>query len=100
MFSISVHGARMVLSGHLDGSSDVYDQLSKALKLVANNAVLTIDASEITLDPSGVTRWLSASRKYLAPHQLSFEPSQLGMILELDDRYDHDNTSFGDQYAA
>jgi len=93
-FELAVYKDRIVLRGDLDDSPDVLAACSKNLESVPKFSTFTIDADEIRLVPEGVTVWIEAVSRFLMGCELIYNPSQLSLILEYDDRYKHPKSTF------
>ena len=86
---------RIVLSGDLDGSREVYQKCERAVKdAVLHGLHWTIDASKARLPRGGVESWIAIVREYMVKCHLDYLPSQLATNLEYDDEYTHPNSSF------
>src|SRR5437763_1195901 len=84
-FEILIRPTRLVLSGDLIRSPQVLAKCSEALSKIPLFPRLSVDAHDVRLSPEGVTIWIEAVHSFLMGCELTYTPSQLGLILQYDD---------------
>lgn len=91
---ISIHNSRIILSGDLNDSPLVLTRLREFLKPIPKFSQLVIEAQEAFITPEGVTAWIQAVEQFLMGCEIIYVSSQLGTILQYDERYKHPTSSF------
>lgn len=98
-FRIDIDRDRILLHGDLDGSPEMLLACGQAMRHLKPFGQLTIEASEAMISPRGVTAWIQAVEQFLMGCEIVYTPSQLGVILQYDERYPHLSSSF-QEYPA
>lgn len=93
-FEMLLRGNRIVVRGDLDDSPKVLMTCREVLERVPRFSSLMIEADEARVAPEGVTTWIEAVEQFLMGCELTYAPSQLGMILQFDDRYPHPRSHY------
>jgi len=93
-FAIYAHLPKIILRGDLDDSSDVLSKCRLVLENIPKFSRLTVEADSARVVPDGVTIWIQAVEQFLMGCELVYAPSQLGLILQYDCRYQHPKSSF------
>ena len=93
-FAIFAYPDRIILRGDLDDSSEVLASCRRALETVHKFSRFIVEAHEARVVPEGVTTWIQAVEQFLMGCELIYAPSQLGLILHYDSRYQHPRSSF------
>lgn len=98
MLNIIILKNNIILSGHLDGSQNTVNTLKDSFIHVPKG-MWNIIAQDISVEPDGITEWIKNVKMFLPNHKLTYDKSQLGLILECDERYDWHRATFEDQYS-
>jgi hypothetical protein len=93
-FEMLLQGNRIVVRGDLDDSARVLMTCRGILERIPKFSSLIIEANEARIVPEGVTTWIEAVEQFLMGCELTYEPSQLGTILQFDDRYPHPRSRY------
>jgi len=95
---VSIHGDSIILEGRLKNSPETVNTLKQGLNLPTyrRSSTFTIFADNLRIAREGEKAWMCAVRKYLRKCRLVYAPSQLSMLIEFDDDYDHQNSIFED----
>jgi hypothetical protein len=96
---LDTRAATIALHGDLTGSKSVYEHLANQLWEASRSghAKWIIKADDARITPEGVTSWIQAVHECLGNCQLLYKPSQLDVILQCDDRYQHRASTFEDR---
>jgi hypothetical protein len=93
-FDINFAAQTIKLGGDLDDSPAVLARCRAVLERVPKFSRLTVEADELRIVPEGVDTWIAAAEEFLMGCELDYEPSQLGLVLQYDDRYRHPKSIF------
>jgi hypothetical protein len=95
-FEIVLQNERLILRGDLDKSPQVLARCRHVLETVPKFSRLFVEAYDARVTPEGVETWIAAVDHFLMGCELIYAPSQLGVILQYDDRYRHQKSSYQD----
>ena len=95
---INFEMATIRLSGDLTGTRQVRSKLAEALSNANQRSSWTVEANAARVIPAGVEVWIKATREHLGHSALTYEPSQLAMILQFDETYTHPSTRFNEDF--
>jgi hypothetical protein len=93
-FKIILKEGKITLCGDLDDSPAILSRCRAVLEQVPKFSRLTVEADELRIVPEGVDTWIAAAEQFLMGCELDYEPSQLGLVLQYDDRYRHPKSVF------
>lgn len=94
-FGIFVERDKIVLKGDIDSAHSVIRAACReAFANAPRLSRFVIDAADARIIPEGVTIWIQITEDLLADFELVYAPSQLGMILQYDERYKHPKSFF------
>lgn len=94
-FKIVVEPDKISLKGDLDSAhSTIRAACRQALENAPGLSRFVVDAVDLRVVPEGVTIWIQITEDLLADSELIYAPSQLGLILQYDERYKHANSVF------
>ncbi len=93
-FNIVLSAYKVALQGDLDDSPGVWTRCRAVLEKVPRSSRLIVEAHDARIIPEGVTTWIKAVEQFLADCELTYSPSQLSLILQYDDRYQHTKSTF------
>jgi len=93
-FSVSFDQSRIILGGDLDGSPQMLREFGEALRRAPKFSRMTVEAQDARITPEGVTAWIEGVQEYLMGSEMIYAPSQLGIILQFDSRYQHPASSY------
>lgn len=99
-FDISVDQNRIVLRGDLDGSPRMLKVYGQVLRQMPRFSRFTVEAQDARITPEGVAAWIEGVREFLMGCEMVYAPSQLGMILQYDGRYDHPASSYQEYVSS
>jgi hypothetical protein len=94
---VSIDGDRIVLKGRLENSSETVRILKSELSGLpryGRSPEFLILATDLRIAREGEKAWICAVKKYLRKYRLVYAPSQLSMLVEFEDDYDHQDSVF------
>ncbi len=95
-FRIRHDRRRIVIEGDLGGSPQVLEECRvAALQAIAHGpSNLFILAHDARIDSGGVETWLRVVEEFLMDCNLTYAPSQLGVILQYEELYRHPHSQY------